>query len=118
MLLAGSGCDNTLIKCWIEGPHILVCGRLERTKLSKTTPRLSITYTPETATLQSELPSIVLAPSLTSGKYLFASEVSYAFEGTTLLKLTRDTLVDTILHGIDVLVSRNLGLVEIIYFNS
>lgn len=90
---------------------------LERTTLFKTTPRLSITYTPEIATLQPKLPSVVLAPSFTSGEYLFAREVSYAFEGTTLLELTCDALVDTILHSIDILVSCNLGLVEIVCFN-
>jgi hypothetical protein len=64
--------------------------------------------------LQSRLSLFVLALSFGSCEDLLASEIADAFEHTALGKLATDTCVDTVLNGVDILVSSDLGLVHLI----
>jgi len=70
-----------------------------------------MTWTPSSQTKASR---VVLATSLTSCKDFLACEVAYTFEGATFLELPSDTFVDTILNGINILITSNLGFAQIV----
>jgi hypothetical protein len=56
---------------------------------------------------------VVLALAFAAVDDLFTGKVAHALKETALLELASHAFVDTILDGVDVLVARDLGLVEL-----
>jgi hypothetical protein len=59
--------------------------------------------------------ALALPSSLTPCEDLLTSQLASPFQETTLAQLSTDTFIHTILDGIDVLITRDLGLGEIVY---
>lgn len=59
--------------------------------------------------------ALALPSSLTSREDFLTSQLANPFQETTLTQLSTDAFIHAILDGIDVLVTRNLGLGEIVY---
>jgi hypothetical protein len=59
--------------------------------------------------------TLALPSSLTSGEDLLTSQLASPFQETTLTQLSAHTFIHAILDSIDILVTRDLGLGEIVY---
>ncbi len=67
---------------------------------------------PSPSALQAIPALIILALPLPTINHLFTRQIANTLQKPALLKLPRHTLIHTILDRIDVLVARDLGLVE------